>query len=63
MDEKLLKPGEIDVLFRYPTGRTMRLVRQGKIPCVTLPDGEIRISEAYIRSLIESQGRGANDER
>ena len=43
VNDRLLKPGEVDVLFRYPTGRTARLIRQGKIPYIRLPDGEVRV--------------------
>ncbi len=63
MKERLLKPGEIDILFRYPDGRTMRLIRQGKIPFVQLPDGEVRVLESYVKSLIESQLKEQVDER
>jgi len=57
MEKRLLKPGEVDVLFRYPTGRTLRLTRQGKIPFITLPDGEIRIKETYVQQVLRSQDR------
>lgn len=49
---KLLKPFEVDELLRYPRGRSARLARQGKLNCVTLPDGEIRFAEDYIRGLV-----------
>lgn len=63
MKERLLKPAEIDVLFRYPTGRTIRLARQNKIPFIELPDGEIRIRESFIQSLIQSdQDNGGKHE-
>jgi len=53
MENELLKPNEVDVLFRYPTGRTLRLIRSGKIPAVTLPDGELRVRESVIKRLLE----------
>ncbi len=59
MRQKLLKAGEVDILFRYPTGRTMRLVRQGQIPYIQLPDGEIRINEETIKKLMVEK-RGLN---
>jgi len=62
MQENLLKPGEIDVQFRYPTGRTLRLVRQGKIPFVKLPGGEIRIKESYVRRVMSAECGGGSDE-
>ena len=44
MDAKndLLFPSEVDERLRYPRGRSARLARRGLIPCVKLPDGEIR---------------------
>ena len=62
MDDRLLKPIEVDILFRYPTGRTMRLVRQGKIPFVRLPDGEVRIRESFVRDFVESQSKEPGNE-
>lgn len=49
---ELLKPGEVDVLFRYPGGRTMRLVRKGMIPHVKLPDGQVRIKSSTVQNII-----------
>ena len=40
MENRLLKPSEVDIIFRYPTGRTQRLAKAGKIPFIELPDGE-----------------------
>lgn len=48
----LVKLGEADIIFRYPTGRTKRLVRQGKIAHIVLPDGEIRIRRQDIEALL-----------
>lgn len=53
MDIQLLKPSEVDLLLRYPPGRSRRLAKAGLIPHVCLPDGEIRFHEAEIRHLIK----------
>lgn len=52
MANDLIKLGEVDIIFRYPTGRTKRLVKQGKIAHIVLPDGEIRIRRADIEALL-----------
>lgn len=51
-ESDLIKLGEADIIFRYPTGRTKRLIRQGKIRHVVLPDGEIRIHRREIDKLL-----------
>jgi hypothetical protein len=51
MTIELLKPKEVDLLLRYPSGRSQRLARQGKIPHVLLPDGEIRFRQSDIERL------------
>ena len=53
MDINLLKPVEVDLLLRYPTGRAGRLAKAGKLPHVLLPDGEIRFVESEIEALLK----------
>lgn len=48
----LLIPRQVDQLLRYPRGRSMKLAKAGKLPHVTLPDGEVRFLEAEIEQLI-----------
>ena len=60
MDIALLKPREVDLLFRYPAGRTLRLAKAGKIAFVLLPDGEIRITESLVQNLCEVQKTARN---
>ncbi len=48
----MLMPREMDRMLRYPRGRSLRLAKAGKLPCVTLPDGEIRFDEKTIERLI-----------
>jgi len=52
MSIALLKPGEVDIMLRYPTGRTLRLAKAGRIPHIVLPDGEIRIEEQQIKRIL-----------
>jgi len=58
MNIRLLKPEEVDLLLRYPSGRTLRLAKKGKIPFISLPDGEIRFDEQHIQKLLHPNMRG-----
>lgn len=62
METRLLKPREVDLLLRYPSGRTRRLAKAGQIPFIRLPDGEIRFDERVIEDLLKSGGKGAGHE-
>jgi len=53
MNVTLLKPSEVDLLFRYPAGRSLKLAKAGRIPHIILPDGEVRFDEAEIESLLQ----------
>ena len=64
MDIRLLKPREVDLMLRYPVGRTARLAKRGLLPCIQLPDGEIRFRESDLRMILTNQGneaRGSTD--
>ena len=50
---ELLKPQEVDLLLRYPFGRTLRLAKAKQIPCIRLPDGEIRFDKDEIEKLLK----------
>ena len=50
----LLMPREVDRLLRYPRGRSARLAKAGKLPCITLPDGELRFDQAEIERFLSS---------
>ena len=52
MKIELLTPRDVDLLLRYPPGRTARFVRAGRIPFIRLPGGEIRIDAAAIKRLL-----------
>jgi hypothetical protein len=52
--KKLLTPSEVDGILRYRPGRTKRLAAAGRIPCIRLPDGEIRIDEADLETLLRA---------
>ena len=53
MEIVLLKPAEVNLLFRYPIGRATKLAKAGLIPHLILPDGEIRFDEAEIEALLK----------
>jgi len=55
MNISLLKPREVDIIFRYPAGRTLRLAKAGRIPFVQLPDGEFRFDKSVIEKILEDQ--------
>jgi len=55
MNINLLKPREVDLLFRYPAGRALRLAKSGYIPCIFLPDGEVRFDERDINKILKSR--------
>jgi predicted site-specific integrase-resolvase len=48
----LLTPRDVDGLFRYPAGRAARLAKAGRIPCIRLPDGEIRFDASEIEKML-----------
>jgi hypothetical protein len=60
--DNLLTTTELDMILKYPTGRTARLVRQGKIEAIHLPDGSVRIAESELRRIIE-RGKGVVNEQ
>jgi len=63
MAKQLLKAEEVDLMLRYPIGRTRRLAKAGLIPFICLPDGEIRFDENDIECLLDTANqRGGGDE-
>ena len=48
----LLTAREVDVILRYPAGRTAKLAKAGKIPFITLPDGEMRFAQEVIDRIV-----------
>jgi predicted site-specific integrase-resolvase len=55
MSIKLLIGLEVDDLLRLPRGRSERLARRGKLPCVKLPSGDIRFREGDIHRIIAGE--------
>lgn len=58
--KNLLTPSEVDAILRYRAGRSKHLAKVGTIPCVCLPDGEIRFLESDIRGIL-SHANGDED--
>ncbi len=56
MLDTLLKPREVDCIFRWPFGRTQAMCKQGRMPFIVLPDGKtIRIREQDILGMIHPE--------
>jgi predicted site-specific integrase-resolvase len=55
MTVELFKPREVDLLLRLPFGRAAKLAREGKLPHIVLPDGEIRFIKCEIETLLEQK--------
>jgi len=53
MQCELLHPEDIDLKLNWPTGRTSRLARNGKLPHYVLPDGSIRLRWEEIAPLVQ----------
>jgi len=53
MPNELLYPDDIDSRLNWPTGRTSRLARSGKLPHYVLPDGSIRLRWDEIMPLVQ----------
>jgi hypothetical protein len=53
---ELLKPTQVDLIFKMAPGWTRQMCRQGRIPFIVLPDGKtIRIREDYILQIIHPE--------
>jgi len=50
---ELLYPDDIDSRLNWPTGRTSRFARSGKLPHYVLPDGSIRLRWVEIAPLVQ----------
>ncbi len=51
----LLTPTQVDAILQYPSGRSARLARTGKLPSVTLPDGGLRIPEDQVERIVNGE--------
>ena len=58
----ILTPRDVDRIFKYPSGRAARLARAGLIPCIRLPDGEIRFDSEVIERLVSTGTSGSSKE-
>lgn len=48
----LMTERKLDKKLRWPLGRAVRLVKEGRLPHILLPDGSIRFIWADIERLI-----------
>lgn len=57
--EKLLKPGEVAVLFRVDPKTVTRWAKAGRLNSITTPGGHRRFREAEVRALVRFDGEDA----
>ena len=53
--EQLTTPAELDRILRYPHGRSRRFAKSGRLPCVKLPDDEIRFTREMVNAILAGQ--------
>lgn len=53
----LISGRELDRMLRWPRGRSVKLARAGKLPSVTMPDGEIRFDVEEVEAAIRLGAR------
>jgi predicted site-specific integrase-resolvase len=51
----LLTAREVDRLLRWSRGRAARYGRSGALPCIVLPDGELRFDCAALEAWLARQ--------
>lgn len=49
----LIDARDAGILLSMPSPRVMRLAKRGVLPCVKLPDGELRFSRADLAEWVE----------
>ena len=59
---KLLHDFEAAKFLRIGANKLVRLAKQGKAPCVLLPDGEVRFIESDILEWVENHKTAAISE-
>lgn len=52
---RLMTPSEVGDLLKLATSRVSRLAKQGRIPCIRLPDGELLFDRADIAKWLEAR--------
>ncbi len=56
MFDALLKPKEVDCIFRWPFGKALAMFKQGRLSGLVLPDGKtIRFREQDILGMIHPE--------
>ena len=59
-EQRFIQPFDLDRLLAYPRGRSARLARKGLIPCVHLPDGELRFDRERIERWLQQRTDDTN---
>lgn len=52
MRNELIKPKDVDLIMQWPFGKSSRLARQGRMPHIVLPDGQIRFDPAEVENIL-----------
>jgi hypothetical protein len=60
--KEILLPRELDRLLRYPVGKSKRLAEKGLLPCIRLPDGEIRFDIDVVLDHLNIVKKGENND-
>lgn len=56
---KLLTPGEVDEWLAMPQGRASRMARNGLLPHLVLPNGDLRFEREAIEQLLRASCAGS----
>ena len=61
----LLTPRDVDRLLRWPRGRALKAARQGTLPAIVLPDGDVRFDRDELLRVLKcgDKAKGARDGR
>lgn len=60
--KQILSDEEAADLLKMAPSRLKRLARAGKVPCIALPDGEVRFDQADLLRWVESHKREGGPE-
>lgn len=52
--ERLLLPGQVDLLFAWRAGRAAKMAEAGLLPAIRLPDGQIRFKRSDLERFLEA---------
>jgi hypothetical protein len=56
----LWTPQDVGLWLTIPTERVIRMARQGRLPCITLPDGEVVFDAAQLVAWLNARRQEVN---